>query len=60
MSEEKQKIDKRIQFLQNEINSNRNDGYTEKGMKEELEKLLKSKIKITYIKEDFPDGVHRY
>jgi hypothetical protein len=40
-------IDERIQYLQNELNSKRNDGYTEKGLKEELNKLLKIKNKQT-------------
>ena len=47
MSEKKQTIDERIQYLQNELNSKRNDGYTEKGLKEELNKLLKIKNKQT-------------
>ena len=37
----KEKLEKRIQYLRNEINSKRNDGYTEKGLKEELKELIK-------------------
>ena len=47
MGSTKQTIEERIQYLQNEITSKRNDGYTEKGLKKELEELIKLKTKQT-------------
>lgn len=40
MTKNKQTIEERIKYLQTEINSKRNDGWTDKGMKEELKKLI--------------------
>ena len=41
-----QELKERITYLEHELASKRHDGYTEKGLKEELKKLyLKQKIK---------------
>lgn len=40
MTKNKQTIEERIKYLQMEIYSKRNDGWTDKGMKEELKKLI--------------------
>jgi hypothetical protein len=40
MTKNKQTIEERIKYLQMETHSKRNDGWTNKGMKEELKKLI--------------------